>query len=173
MVSCDSIKMIYTLFERISLSKITMLITFNFIFQIVIDFAAISFVDKIGYRTSAIIAHICAAVGLILLTILPEITPDPFHGILISVIIYAIGGGLLEVIISPIVEACPSDNKEKAMSLLHSFYCWGYVGVVLLSTMFFTIVGITHWKMLALLWTIIPLFNNFLFAKVRKCLVSG
>ena len=166
MVSCDSIKMIYTLFERISLSKITMLITFNFIFQIVIDFAAISFVDKIGYRTSAIIAHICAAVGLILLTILPEITPDPFHGILISVIIYAIGGGLLELIISPIVEACPSDNKEKAMSLLHSFYCWGYVGVVLLSTMFFTIVGITYWKMLALLWTIIPLLNIFLFAKV-------
>lgn len=151
---------------NISLSKITMLITFNFILQLLIDLAAISFVDKIGYRASAIIAHICAAVGFVLLTILPEITPDPFHGILIAVVVYAVGGGLLEVIISPIVEACPSENKEKAMSLLHSFYCLGYVGVVLLSTVFFMIVGITHWKILALLWTIIPVLNIFLFAKV-------
>lgn len=150
----------------ISLSKITMLITFNFILQLIIDLASISFVDKIGYRASAIIAHICAAVGLILLTILPEITPDPFYGMFISVVIYAIGGGLLEVIISPIVEACPSDNKEKAMSLLHSFYCWGYVGVVLLSTVFFMTVGISHWKVLALLWTTVPILNIFMFVKV-------
>ncbi len=151
---------------NISLSKITMLISFNFMLQLLIDLAAISFVDKIGYRASAIIAHICAAVGFISLTILPEVMSDPFYGILISVIIYAMGGGLLEVIISPIVEACPSENKEKAMSLLHSFYCWGYVGVVLLSTVFFTIVGITHWKLLTLLWTIVPVFNIILFAKV-------
>lgn len=150
----------------ISLSKITMLITFNFILQLLIDFAAISFVDKIGYRASAIIAHVCAATGFILLTILPEVMPDPFVGILIAVMVYAIGGGLLEVIISPIVEACPSENKEKAMSLLHSFYCWGYVGVVLFSTLFFAVVGISYWKVLALLWTIVPICNTFIFLKV-------
>lgn len=150
----------------ISLSKITMLITFNFVLQLVIDFAAVSFVDKIGYRISAIIAHICASSGFILLTILPEMTPDPFMGILISVMVYAIGGGLLEVLISPIVEACPTDNKEKAMSLLHSFYCWGHVGVVLLSTLFFASAGISYWKILALLWAVVPALNGILFTKV-------
>lgn len=150
----------------ISLSKITLLVTFNFGLQLLIDLLSISFVDKIGYRLSAILAHIFAAAGLLLLTILPEITTDPFHGILVAVMVYAIGGGLLEVLVSPIVEACPSDNKEKTMSLLHSFYCWGHVGVVLLSTLFFVIAGIDNWKILAILWAVIPLLNTFLFTQV-------
>ena len=150
----------------ISLSKITMLVTFNFGLQLLVDLAAISFVDKIGYRASAILAHVFSAAGFILLTILPEVMAEPFHGILIAVMVYAIGGGLLEVIISPIVEACPSDNKEKAMSLLHSFYCWGHVGVVLLSTLFFAVAGIENWKILALLWAIIPVANTFVFTRV-------
>lgn len=151
---------------QIPLSKITLLITLNFLIQLLIDLLSAGFVDKIGYRAAVLLAHICSAAGIVALTVLPELLPDPFIGILISVMIYAVGGGLIEVLISPIVEACPSDNKEKAMSLLHSFYCWGHVGVVLLSTAFFTLFGTSHWKTLALLWAVIPLCNLILFAKV-------
>lgn len=151
---------------NIPISKITFLVTFNFGFQLLIDFLSAGFIDKIGYRLSVIIAHICAGLGLISLTILPEIFSDPFIGLLISVMIYAIGGGLIEVLISPIVEACPTDNKEAAMSLLHSFYCWGHVSVVLISTIFFSVFGILNWKYLAIFWSLIPMFNIFLFIKV-------
>ena len=123
----------------IPLSKITFLVTFNFGIQLLIDAVSPFFIDKIGYRMSVILAHVFSATGLLLLTLLPEICADPFTGLLIAVMIYALGGGLLEVLISPIVEACPTDNKETAMSMLHSFYCWGTVGVVLLSTLFFAV----------------------------------
>lgn len=149
----------------IPLTQITLLITLNFGIQLVIDMLSAGFVDKIGYRASAIIAHVCSAAGLVLLTVLPEAFPDPFAGILIAVFIYAIGGGLIEVLISPILEACPTDNKEKAMSLLHSFYCWGHVGVVLISTLFFTLFGIENWKILAVCWAVVPAANIILFAK--------
>ena len=158
----------------ISLSKITFLVTVNFGLQLIVDLLAIGFVDRIGYRASALLAHIFAATGLILLTILPDLMADAYMGIFISVMVYAIGGGLLEVLISPIVEACPTDNKEKAMSLLHSFYCWGHVSVVLLSTLFFTIFGIHNWKMLAIFWAIIPIMNTIFFAKVPiASLIAG
>lgn len=149
----------------IPLSKITALITVNFVIQLLVDLLSAGFIDKIGYRASIILAHICAAAGLLSLTILPDLLPDAFLGILISVIIYAVGGGLLEVLVSPIIEACPTDNKEKAMSLLHSFYCWGQMGVVLLSTVFFVLFGIRNWKILALIWVIIPMANGILFAR--------
>ena len=151
---------------KIPLEKITFLVTFNFGLQLLIDFLAPHFVDKIGYRISICIAHICAALGLIALTVLPGWFPDPFTGLMMAVIIYAIGGGLLEVLVSPIVEACPTNNKEAAMSLLHSFYCWGHVGVVLLSTLFFWGAGITNWRILAILWAVIPLGNAYFFTKV-------
>lgn len=151
---------------NIPLSKITMLVTINFGLQLLIDLLSVSFVDRIGYRASMLLAHICAAVGFLLLTILPEVFSDPFIGLLIAVTIYAIGGGLLEVLVSPVMEACPTDNKEKAMSLLHSFYCWGHVGVVLLSTLFFKLFGIENWKILAVLWAIVPIINTILFTKV-------
>ena len=121
---------------HVPLSQITLLVTFNFGIQLLVDLLSVGFIDKIGYRVSMVMAHIFAAAGLILLTVLPEVLPTPFAGILIAVMIYAIGGGLLEVLVSPVVEACPSDNKEKAMSMLHSFYCWGHAGVVLISTLF-------------------------------------
>ena len=151
---------------RIPLTQITLLITVNFVVQLLIDMLSAGFIDRIGYRAAVILAHICAAAGLALLTILPEVLPDPFVGILIAVFVYAVGGGLIEVLISPIIEACPTDNKESAMSLLHSFYCWGCTGVVLISTIFFTVFGISHWKILTLLWTILPIANMLLFAKV-------
>lgn len=151
---------------HIQISQITLLVTFNFGIQLIVDLLSVKFVDKIGYRVSMIIANVLAATGLLLLTVLPEILPIPFIGILIAVMIYAVGGGLLEVLVSPIVEACPSDNKEKTMSLLHSFYCWGHAGVVLISTLFFYIVGIDNWKILAVIWAIIPIINAFIFSKV-------
>ena len=148
----------------ISLQKITLLVTFNFGIQLLVDLASIGFVDRIGYRASMILAHAMAAAGLILLTVLPECLGDPFVGLLIAVMIYAIGGGLLEVLVSPVVEACPTDNKEKAMSLLHSFYCWGSVGTILISTLFFLLFGTEHWKWLAVLWALIPAVNIYNFA---------
>ncbi|HCT91676.1 MAG TPA: MFS transporter [Lachnospiraceae bacterium] len=161
--------LLFLLFQRnygIPLSQITLLVTFNFGIQLLVDLLSVGFIDKIGYRASMIIAHILAAAGLILLTVLPEILSAPFAGILVAVMIYAIGGGLLEVLVSPVVEACPSDNKEKAMSMLHSFYCWGHAGVVLISTAFFRVAGIENWKILAVIWAVIPIGNAFAFAKV-------
>lgn len=163
------VPLLFVTFQKsysIELSKITVLITINFVIQLCIDLASAYFIDKIGYRASALIAHGCSAAGLILLTILPELLPSAYAGIVISVIIYAIGGGLLEVLLSPIIEACPTGNKEKAMSLLHSFYCWGHMGVVLLSTAFFAIFGIENWKALALIWAAVPVFNGIFFTRV-------
>lgn len=151
---------------HIPLSQITLLITINFVVQLCVDLLSAGFVDKIGYRASMILAHICAAAGIGLLTVLPEILPNAFAGILLAVVVYAIGGGLLEVLVSPIIEACPTDNKEAAMSLLHSFYCWGCTGVVLVSTIFFAIFGIAHWKVLAWLWMLLPVGNMILFTQV-------
>lgn len=163
------VPLLFVTFQKsyhIPIEQITLLITVNFMIQLLIDMLSAGFIDRIGYRSSVIIAHICAALGLALLTVLPWLCTNHFVGILIAVCIYAVGGGLIEVLISPIIEACPTDNKEAAMSLLHSFYCWGCTGVVLISTLFFTIFGIGHWKVLTLFWTIIPIGNMILFTKV-------
>lgn len=151
---------------QIPLSKITLLITINFLLQLTIDLVSIPIIDRFGYRVSVVVGHICAAAGLAGLAFLPELCPDPFAGIVIAVAVYALGGGLLEVLISPIVEACPTDNKETAMSLLHSFYCWGQVAVVLLSTIYFQTVGIENWKYLTLLWAVVPIVNGVIFCCV-------
>ena len=151
---------------HIPLSRITLLVTFNFGLQLLVDLASVGFVDRIGYRASMVLAHALAALGLALLAILPELLPSPFLGILLSVMVYAVGGGLIEVVVSPVVEACPSDHKEQAMSLLHSFYCWGRVAVVLLSTVFFALFGTEHWRVLALAWALVPLGNLFAFLRV-------
>lgn len=150
----------------IPLSKITVLITFNFGLQLVVDLVSVAFVDRIGYRASLVLAHLFSAAGLLLLPVLPNVLPDPFLGLLCSVALYAIGGGLLEVLVSPVVESCPSKRKEQTMSLLHSFYCWGHVGVVLISTLFFRIFGIQNWRYLAVLWAIVPLINMVVFLRV-------
>lgn len=149
----------------IPLSEITVLVTVNFTVQLLVDLLSAGFVDKIGYRAAAVGAHFLAAAGLLLLTILPGLFSDAFYGILIAVLVYAVGGGLIEVMISPIIEACPTENKEQAMSLSHSFYAWGHAGVVLLSGGFFAIFGIENWRILALLWTLIPIANAVLFLR--------
>lgn len=151
---------------QISLDRITSLVTVNFGIQLVVDLLSTKWVDKIGYRTAIITAHICAAAGLAGLGIFPDLLPDPYWGLLLAVGLYAIGGGLIEVLVSPIVEACPTERKSAAMSLLHSFYSWGCVLVVLASTLFFAVFGIADWRILSLLWAALPLANAFYFSQV-------
>ena len=161
--------LLFLTFQRtyhIPLQQITLLVTFNFGIQLLTDLLSVAFVDRMGYRASMLLAHILSALGLICLTVLPERMGHPFAGILISVIVCAVGGGLLEVLVSPVVEACPSTHKEKAMSMLHSFYCWGHVGVVLFSSIFFKLAGIENWKLLAVLWAVIPILNALIFTRV-------
>lgn len=151
---------------QITLDKIALLVTVNFSVQLLVDLLASKFVDKIGYRVSLVAAHVLAAAGLIGLTLLPQWFWDPYHGLLTAIVTYAIGGGLLEVLVSPVVEACPTENKEAAMSLLHSFYCWGCVLVILGSTAFFALFGIGAWKGVAIFWAMLPLANAFYFSQV-------
>lgn len=151
---------------NISLVEISMLIVMNFGVQIAVDIMAAAFIDKIGFRRGAVLAHICAAVGLAGLGILPFLINPPIIGIIISVVFSAVGGGLCEVVISPVVESLPLENKAVNMSILHSFYSWGQMAVVLLSTLYFTIFGISSWHVLAIIWAIIPAFNAILFVFV-------
>lgn len=163
------VPLLFLTFQRtyhIPLQQITLLVTFNFGIQLLTDLLSVAFVDRMGYQASMVLAHILSALGLICLTVLPEWMGHPFAGILISVIVYAMGGGLLEVLVSPVVEACPSTHKEKAMSMLHSFYCWGHVGVVLFSSIFFKLAGIENWKLLVVLWAVIPILNALVFTRV-------
>lgn len=145
------------------ISDITVLITVNFFIQLVGDFTSAFYIDKIGYRAAAVMAHIFAALGLFSLAVLPDVMPTPFLGLLISVVLYAVGGGLLEVVVSPMVEACPSEHKDKTMSMLHSFYCWGSVAVVLVSTLFFNIFSIDNWRVMSVIWGILPVINAVMF----------
>ena len=147
----------------IPLEKIALIPAVFYLTQLLIDFAATKFVDRIGYRICVVVSQVVSAAGLALMTILPELLPVPLTGILIAVVLYALGSGLIEVLVSPIVEACPFENKEGMMSLLHSFYCWGAVGVILGSTLFFTVFGVAHRKILTLIWALVPLYNAFNF----------
>ena len=159
----------------IPLEKIALIPMAFFLTQLLIDFAATKFVDRIGYRTCVVCSQVLSAVGLALLAVLPEVLPDPFTGILIAVVLYAMGAGLIEVLISPIVEACPFDHKDGVMSLLHSFYCWGMVGVILGSTVFFAVFSVKNWHILALLWAVIPFVNafNFLQCPIERLTEDG
>ena len=150
---------------RIPLSKITLLITVNFGLQLTVDCASVYFIDRIGYRASALLAHFFSALGLIMLSMLPQVMPSAYAGLLLAVCFYAVGGGLLEVIISPIVEACPTKNKARTMSVLHSFYCWGSAGVIVISTLFLKLFGHSSWRILAPLWALLPIANGLIFLK--------
>lgn len=155
---------------ELTLEKIALIPFTFYLTQLLIDLAASKYADKIGYRTCVVVSQLISAAGLIAMLILPELLPSPFIGILISVVLYAIGSGLIEVLVSPIVEACPFKNKDGMMSLLHSFYCWGAVAVIIVSTLFFVLFGIGNWKILTLLWALIPLANavNFLTCPIER-----
>ena len=150
----------------IPLNQIALLVSFNFGIQLLTDIVAAKYAAKIGYRRCLVGAHILCALGLVGLAFLPSSFPNAFVGILCSVFLYAVGGGLIEVLISPTVESCPSDNKEAAMSLSHSFYCWGHVGVVLISTGFFVVFGIENWEYMSIVWAMIPILNGLYFSCV-------
>lgn len=150
----------------LSLTRISLLVTFNFGVQLAVDLAASVLADRIGYRRCMVLAHVFCGAGLAGLAILPQAMPSPFAGILLCVTVYAVGGGLLEVLVSPIVEHCPGEQKAGRMSLLHSFYCWGTVAVVLLSTLFFTAFGTARWRVLACLWALLPFGNAVVFLRV-------
>ena len=148
----------------ISLGRIALISTVFYLTQLVVDVVCAVFVDRIGYRKSVVASEVLSVLGLVGLSFLPDLCGSPFAGILVCVTIYAIGSGLIEVLCSPIVEACPFEHKEAVMSLLHSFYCWGSVGVIVLSSLFFTVFGIGSWRVLACLWALLPLYNVFNFA---------
>lgn len=150
---------------NIPLGKIALISSVFFITQLITDVLCAKFADQIGYRKCAVASEVFSAAGLLGLAFFPSLTPDPFVGIMISVVVYAIGSGLIEVLGSPIVEACPFDHKEAVMSLLHSFYCWGSVGVILISTLFFAVFGVDSWKLLACIWAVVPIYNIYNFAK--------
>lgn len=150
----------------IPFEKITILVTINFLFQLFIDVVCAKIVDKIGYRKCIVAAQFFSALGIAGLGVLPDLFDNSYIGLIVAILLYATGGGLIEVLVSPIVEACPIKNKKAAMSLLHSFYCWGHLFVVIASTLFFTFFGIENWRILALVWAIVPFLNTFYFAKV-------
>lgn len=151
---------------NLGLDKITMLTAVNFFVQLCVDLLSAKLADKIGYRASIVAAHLFAACGLVGMTVFPSLFGDAFLGLLAAAVLYAVGGGIIEVLVSPIVEACPTEKKEAAMSLVHSFYCWGQVFLVLVSTLFFHFFGIGQWRILAWIWAVIPLFNLVYFLLV-------
>ena len=159
----------------ITLDKIAMIPLVFYLTQLLVDLAATKFADKLGYRTCVVASQVLSSAGLVLMAILPEVFPVPFIGILISVVLYAIGSGLIEVLISPIVEACPFENKDGMMSLLHSFYCWGAMGVILGSTLFFAVFGVENWKILTFVWALVPLYNtfNFISCPIERLVEDG
>lgn len=150
----------------LTLDKITLITTVNFAVQLLVDLLSAKVIDRIGYRTAVVGGHLFSAVGLLGMAVLPEVLPSAYAGLLISVMFYAVGGGVIEVLISPIVEACPTEKKEAAMSLLHSFYCWGHVGVVVVSTAFFSLFGTRSWRIMAVIWALVPLINAVYFSMV-------
>ena len=148
---------------QVSLEQIALIPFTFYLTQLFVDLAATKYADKIGYRACVTVSQVISALGLVLMVVLPDMLETPYVGIILSVVLYAIGSGLIEVLVSPVVEACPFKNKEGMMSLLHSFYCWGAVAVILGSTIFFALFGVENWKILALIWAAIPLYNTFNF----------
>ncbi len=166
-IAANFTPLLFLTFHRsygIPLGQIALISTVFYFTQLIVDVVCAKFVDRIGYRVSAIASEAASAAGLIALAFLPGLLPDPFTGIMISVFIYALGSGLIEVLASPIVEACPFEHKEAVMSMLHSFYCWGTVGVILVSTIFFAVFGIGNWKWMCCIWALIPIYNIYNYA---------
>ena len=177
-ICANFVPLLFLVFHKqfgISFGKLALISTTFFFTQLIVDFICAKVVDRIGYRPCVVAAEVTSGLGLAALAILPDIMPSAFVGIIICVIIYAIGSGLTEVLVSPIIEACPFDNKEAMMSLLHSFYCWGSLGVILGSTLFFNCFGLDNWRILAIIWSLIPLYNiyNFVTCPIDNLLEEG
>lgn len=166
-VAINFAPLLFLTFEQtfgISLSQIGLLIGLNFAVQLSVDAFSASFLDRIGLRQSVLLAHVSVCAGLCGFSVFPYLFPAPYAGLLLATLFCGLGGGLTEVLISPIMEACPSENGAAHMSFLHSFYCWGQAGVILLSVLFFAVFGVARWRLLAGLFSLIPLSGVILFA---------
>lgn len=150
----------------ISIGQMTTIVTVTFLTQIIVDLASAKFAEQIGYKVCLVISHACSGLGFLLLGILPYVMKNQYAGILISIILYSVGSGLLEVLISPVVESCPTDNKAGAMSLLHSFYCWGTVFVIAVTTLYFACFGREAWRWLSFIWAVFSILNGIFFCIV-------
>lgn len=177
-ISANFVPLLFLTFKStygITLDKIALIPLVFYLTQLLVDLGATKFADKLGYRGCVVASQVLSAGGLALMAVLPEVLPSAFTGILICVVLYAIGSGLIEVLVSPIVEACPFENKEGTMSLLHSFYCWGAMAVILGSTLFFAVFGVENWKLLTILWALVPLYNtlNFISCPIERLVEDG
>ena len=177
-ISANFAPLLFLTFQReygIALSRVALISSVFYLTQLLVDLVCTRLADRIGYRTSVVLSELTSAVGLAGLAFVPPFFADPFDGILLCVVIYAVGSGLIEVLVSPIVEACPFENKEATMSLLHSFYCWGSLGVIVGSTLFFAVFGTEHWRVLACIWALIPLYNvyNFAVCPIERLVEEG
>lgn len=177
-ISANFSPLLYLTFKDsygISLEMIALIPVVFYMTQLLVDLVAVKFADIVGYRICVVASQLVSALGLVLMAFLPGMMSNPYAGIMISVVLYAIGSGLIEVLLSPIVEACPFENKAGVMSLLHSFYCWGAVGVILGSTVFFAVFGIAHWKIITLIWAAVPVLNtfNFLSCPIERLVEDG
>lgn len=174
-ISNNLLPLLFVTFQNkfgFSLEQLAFMVTINFGFQILVDAVSAPIIRKIGYRASVLIAHGAIALGLVFLGTLPDLM-NPYAGIIISILMYALGSGLLEVVVSPMVEALPTDDKSGSMSLLHSFYCWGHVAVILISTLFFVLFDIENWRYLAFFWALVPFANIFVLAKAPICTLES
>lgn len=150
---------------ELSYEKLARLIVFNFVTQMVTDLITPKIVEKTGYKKAAVICHGAAALGLALLGILPRFIP-PYSGIIISIIVYAFGSGLIEVLVSPIIEMLPTTDKSGNMSILHSFYCWGQAFTIIVTTFLVKVFGYGNWTIIPLVWAVLPFINMFFFMRV-------
>jgi len=176
-ITANFAPLLFVLFHRqynIPLASLALVPAVFYIVQMSVDFFCAKFAN-LNYRRNIILSEITSAAGLIGLTFVPDLCPNPLVGLLLCVAVYAVGSGLIEVLCSPIIEACPFPNKEGMMSLLHSFYCWGAVGVILGSTIFFHFFGVNHWRILALIWALVPLYNiyNFSICPIEPIVSEG
>lgn len=151
----------------LSYKQLGTLILLNFMTQLAVDILCVKTIDRLGYRGPVIAAHVCAAAGIVMLGVLPALL-NTYTALVIATVTMAIGGGLLEVLVSPMVDSIPTppNQKASAMSLLHSFYCWGQVLVVLATTLLLRAFGEDNWRVVAAVWAIIPLVNVFFFSRV-------
>ncbi len=166
-IVCNFLPLLFVTFNtqyNISYDMLGTLIVLNFGTQIAVDVLSVKFVNKFGYHNCAMLAHIFAAVGLAAVGILPKFMPF-YPAMIISVFLYALGSGFIEVIISPIIEYLPSDEKSGGMSLLHSFYCWGQVLTVAVTTFLFFALGRERWDIIAIIWAAVPFVNLILFIR--------
>jgi len=150
----------------ITLDQVALIITLNFCVQLLVDAVCVKIVDKIGYRASCVFAHLCCFIGFIGIGIFPYIMGNAYAGIILPTVIAAVGSGFIEATVSPVIEALPSGSKAASMSFLHSVFCWGCVGVILLSTLYFNLAGMENWRFLPMLWAVLPLFNMLFFTRV-------